>query len=65
MVRIVRQPTGTVNGIALYQYRLGRCYEINPAIGDYLVLNGFAIIEMRRQDRSRRLRETDRRRKRV
>jgi hypothetical protein len=62
MVRVIRQPFGTVNGIALHQYRLGQLYELPPSMAEYLVLQGFAVIEMRRGQRSKRLRETDRRR---
>jgi hypothetical protein len=63
MVRVIRQPFGTVNGIALHQYRPGHVYELPPSLADYLVLQGFAIIEMRRAQRSKRFRENDRRRK--
>jgi hypothetical protein len=63
MVRVIRQPTGSVNGIPLDKYRPGRTYDVDPSLADYLVLEGFAISEMRRADRSRRVRPSDRRRK--
>jgi hypothetical protein len=65
IVRVVRQPVGTVNGVSLAHFRPGRTYDLDPPLADYLVLQGFAIAEMRRADRSRRPRPTDRRRKRI
>jgi hypothetical protein len=61
MVRLIRQPFGTVNGIALHRYRLGQVYDLPPSVAEYLVLEGYAIIEMRRGQRSKRARRTDRR----
>jgi hypothetical protein len=62
VIRVVRQPVGTVNGVALRNYKLGRTYEPEPSLADYLVLNGYAIIEMRKSARSRRMRPNERRR---
>jgi hypothetical protein len=62
LVRIVKQPTGTVDGIALKRYHVGQTYEVAPFLADYLVLQGFAISEMRHEKRSKRKRPTDRRR---
>jgi len=64
MVRVVRQPGGTVNGISLDRYKVGQTYEMDPLLADYLVVNGFAMVEMRRGQRSRRPRLHDRRRNR-
>lgn len=63
LVRMVRQPSGTVDHVSLHYYRPGRTYDLDPSLAEYLMLNGFAFLEMRRADRSRRFRPTDRRRK--
>jgi hypothetical protein len=60
-VRISRQPTGAVDGIALRHYHPGRCYDLPASLAQYLVAEGFGIFEMRRQARSKRVRVTDRR----
>ena len=63
MIRVVRQAVGTVNGIALRKYQPGKTYEIvDASLSDYLVLEGLATIEMRKAQRSRRERPSDRRR---
>ena len=46
-VRIVREPTGTLNGSELSLYRTGEVYDLPVIVGEYLVLEGFAIVEMR------------------
>jgi hypothetical protein len=51
-IRIVKQPNGTVSGIALDRYLIGRVYDLGSGIADYLVTEGFAIVEMRVQDRA-------------
>jgi hypothetical protein len=61
MVRVIRQPTGDVDGVSLQHYHTGLTYDLPPLLADYLVLQGFAAIEMRRGQRSRRFRPTDRR----
>jgi hypothetical protein len=50
-VRIIRQPHGTVSGVSLRTYRPGEVYDIPPTLADYLVLEEYAILEMR--DRTR------------
>ena len=49
-VRIVRKPEGTLNGSALHLYRTGEAYDLPVTVGEYLVLEGFAIVEMRSGD---------------
>ncbi len=61
MVRVIKQPSGRVNGLELSYYKPGRTYELTPALADYLVMEGYAVIEMRRERRSFRARRTDRR----
>lgn len=61
-VRITRKPFGSVNGVELCHYRQGAIYDIDASLAEYLVLEGFAAIEMRRGPRSLRIRANDRRR---
>jgi hypothetical protein len=61
LVRIVRQPHGTMDGVGLHHYKFGRAYDIDTLLAGYLIVQGFAIVEMRRGRRSFRLRPSDRR----
>jgi hypothetical protein len=47
-VRIVRQPSGSVDGISVSAYRAGRVYDVDTSVGSYLIAEGFAQPEMRR-----------------
>ncbi len=44
-VRIVRRPTGTWDGVPLTQYAIGKSYEVSRTVGDYLVLQGYAVVQ--------------------
>ena len=46
-VKIVRQPHGTVSGVSLNAYRAGEVYDIPAMLAEYLVVEEFAIFEMR------------------
>ncbi len=48
-VRIIREPLGTLNGSALSGYRIGEVYDLPVIVADYLVVEGFAIVEMRQR----------------
>jgi hypothetical protein len=61
LVRIVRQPNGVVDGMALHYYHVGQIYEIDTSLANYLIVEGFARAEMRRGPRSFRVRASDRR----
>ena len=63
MVRVIRQPTGSVDGLALEKYHARLTYDLEPVLADFLVLEGYAISEMRRGERRVRSRpeSTDRR----
>jgi hypothetical protein len=61
-IRIIRKPSGSVNGLDLGRYRQGSIYDMDPVLAEYLVMEGFAALEMRRAQRSHRYRTTDRRR---
>jgi hypothetical protein len=62
MVKILKHTTDLVDGISLAHYLPGRVYEVPPLLADYLVMQGYAIFEMRRRQRSHRRRPNDRRR---
>ena len=63
-VRITRPPKGVVDGMSLHYYHSGEAYDIVPELAEYLVVEGFASIEMRLRQRSSRHRARDRRRSR-
>ena len=46
-VRIVQQPTGTLDGLRLDKYLRGNTYDVPASIAAYLVAEGFAQAEMR------------------
>ena len=61
LVRVIRQPQGVIDGIQLGHYRPGQTYDLAPSLADYLVLEGCALLEMRRGQRSARRRANERR----
>lgn len=48
-VRILKQPVGKLNGVALNLYKVGHTYDMPSAVATYLVVEGFAQVEMRRE----------------
>jgi hypothetical protein len=50
-VRINRRPQGVVQGLSLQYYRQGEVYDLPPTLAEYLVMEGFAILEMREHDK--------------
>ena len=46
-VRIIQTPTGTVDGIDLSTYRIGRVHEVSSSLGALLIIEGWAELEMR------------------
>jgi hypothetical protein len=64
-VRITRELRGVVDGVALNRYHAGQAYEVSAELAEYLVAEGYASIEMRRRQRSRRNGSRDRRRRRT
>ena len=46
-IRIIREPHGMLNGSLLSRYRTGEVYDLPVMVADYLVVEGFAIVEMR------------------
>jgi hypothetical protein len=61
-VRITRAPAGSVDGMSLHYYHAGEAYEIPSGLAEYLIAEGYASVEMRRQTRSSRPRKYERRR---
>jgi hypothetical protein len=51
-VRITRQPAGVVQGMSLDYYKAGEVYELPPSLAEFLVLEDYAILEMRDRHRS-------------
>ena len=58
----MRQPREVTHDLSLTHYREGQVYDLPSTIGEYLVAEGFAIIEMRTQ-KSASFEGPDRRRK--
>ena len=50
-----------MNGVSLGRFKPGLTYDLDSSVADYLVLLGFAIVEMRRGQRAQRVRPNDRR----
>jgi hypothetical protein len=46
-VKILRQPRGTISGVTLSHYRPGEVYDIPAILAEYLVMEEFAMLEMR------------------
>ena len=50
-VKITRRPYGIVNGLSLNYYRPGEVYDLPPTLAEYLVMEEYAILEMRDRDK--------------
>jgi hypothetical protein len=48
-VRIVRQPDGELSELSDNSYHVGQVYDLSTGIAEYLVAEGFAIVEMREE----------------
>jgi hypothetical protein len=48
-VRILRQPTSNIQGLSLEIYHPGQVYDLPASLAEYLIVEGFAIVEMRRE----------------
>ena len=51
-VKITRQPRGVVQGMSLSYYKPGEVYELPPALAEFLVMEKYAILEMRDRHRT-------------
>lgn len=63
-IRILKQASGSVGGISLAPYHVGRVYEAEPTLANYLVAEGIAAFEMRDEEHVHERVATDRRKKR-
>jgi hypothetical protein len=61
-VWMARQPTGSFQGLPLHSYHPGQVYDLPASLAEYLVVERFAIVEMRREQKPPPL-GLDRRRK--
>ena len=50
-VRIIRQPIGMIQGLLLNRYRPGEVYELPSSLAEYLVMEDYAMLEMRDRDK--------------
>lgn len=64
-VKITRQPLGKVQGMSLNRYRAGEVYDLPASLAEYLVIEKYAIVEMRDRDKSRAGPITEERRRRA
>ena len=51
-VKITRQPAGVVQGLSLNYYRTGEVYDLAPSLAEYLIMEKYAILEMRDRERN-------------
>jgi hypothetical protein len=51
-VKITRQPVGMVQGMSLNYYRAGEVYDLAPSLAEYLIIEKYAIVEMRDRERN-------------
>ena len=50
---MTRQPVGMVQGMSLIYYRQGEVYELPTSLAEYLVMENYAIVEMRHPEKNR------------
>lgn len=48
----MHQPKGSIEGLSLHHYHVGQVYDLAPTIAAYLVAEGFAVVEMRSDQKS-------------
>ena len=58
---MLRQPIGTVQGVALRYYRPGQVYDLPVTLASYLVAEKYAIVELRWEQNMNVVIERDRR----
>ena len=62
-VKIIRQPHGRVQGLSLDHYHAGAVYDLPPSLAEYLVMEDYAIVEMRAGEKPSRPVAEERRRR--
>lgn len=50
-VKITRRAYGVINGLSLSYYRPGEIYDLPSTLAEYLVMEDYAILEMRDRDK--------------
>jgi hypothetical protein len=63
-VRITRQPEGRIDDVSLRNYRPGEVYDLPSNLAEYLVMEDFAIFEMRGSEQTSLPAADERRRRR-
>jgi hypothetical protein len=58
---IIRLPEGdlTLNGMSTQQWQVGRTYDLSPSIASVLIVEGYALLEMRAEQDRRHIRRFD------
>ena len=64
-VKITRRPQGVVQGVSLKYYRAGEVYDLPPTLAEFLVMEDYAILEMRDRDKPPVAVEVERRNRRA
>jgi hypothetical protein len=62
---ITRRPDESVSGVSLSNYRPGQVYDVKTELGQYLVAKGYALIEMRKDEKAGQWPGPERRRRKV
>ena len=62
-IRMVKKAQGTVSGITLDHYQAGRVYDVGASLAEYLVAEGYAIVEMRDDERPPTVKNPQRRKR--
>ena len=52
-VKITRRAYGVINGLSLSYYRPGEIYDLPSTLAEYLVMEDYAILEIRDRDSPR------------
>jgi hypothetical protein len=47
LIRIVQQPPRVLMGVTLSEFQVGRVYDVGTSLAQYLIVEGFAVAEMR------------------
>jgi hypothetical protein len=53
-----------IQGMSLNYYRLGEVYDLQPSLAEYLIMEKYAIVEMRDRERNPPMRIAEERRRR-
>ena len=59
-VTIIKSPEGDLNGMSAEQWQIGRTYDISPSVASVLIVEGYAVLEMRAEGNRRSVPRFDR-----